>query len=195
MRTFIALELDDVIQNRLAKLQKSLRTQLALAHNPDLRGIKWTDPRQIHLTLNFLGEVEDQEIMDICRAIDAVTAECEPFDMEFGAMGTFPEGKSARIIWVGLAVPCPPLMALQKTLETQLAQLGFPPENRGYKAHLTLARINNTQLGFAARDLVNNLPKLESQLQPAEAVTVFHSQLTRQGPIYTAMHHSPFAPR
>jgi 2'-5' RNA ligase len=191
MRTFIAVELDAILKNALGKLQKTLREQLAKQYNPDCNGMKWTRPEQIHLTLKFLGEVEDRDIMAVCRGVDAVTARCDPFDVEFGSVGTFPPGKPARVLWAGLTTRCDPLLTLQKKMEDQMAELGFVPENRGFQGHLTLARINNTRLGSICREVAEPSVLTVLGTQSVDTVTVFRSDLTRQGPIYTAMHHSP----
>lgn len=188
MRCFIAIELEKKLVNRLDKLQQRLIKE---PHMND-RAVRWVRPSDIHLTLNFLGDVEDRAITELCRTVDTAVENIQPFEFEMAEYGCFPATGAARVLWAGVEDPTGRLVELQKTIENAIAPLEFRPENRKFRPHLTLARVKQSELG---RNIAEQLQKSTNlPFQPARQavsqVTVFQSSLTRNGPIYTAIHHS-----
>jgi 2'-5' RNA ligase len=130
MRAFIAIELPETIRKALAREQARFR-----AVCPDAR---WTRPEGIHLTLKFLGEISAQQEAEVKSALSRVER-FEKFTVGTQGFGFFPDAKRPRVFWAGLDAP-PALARLAAEVESALAALGFPPENRPFKPHLTLAR-------------------------------------------------------
>ncbi len=187
IRTFVAVELADSIHRQLGRLQQNLRNDLAL---PD-RGLNWVRPDHIHLTLKFLGDVEDRRILDVCQAVSDAAADCPPFELDSAVVGSFPPNASARVIWAGIDSGVDPLARLQKSVEEALAAVGFPRESRKFSPHLTLARIKNIALGNQIRREIEAFPSPKLGTEWVEELTVFQSVLSRQGPDYTALHRAP----
>lgn len=102
-------------------------------------GVKgyWQKPNNLHLTLRFLGEVEEDKIPDIKEALDKARYQFTPFDITFKGLGAFPNFESPRILWMG--VQSPVLFTFQNVIECILRNLGIPPEYRKYQPHVTLA--------------------------------------------------------
>ncbi len=130
MRAFIAIELPESIHEALARAQARFR-----AVCPDAR---WTRPEGIHLTLKFLGQISDEQVTQVKRALGQMTR-FEKFTIQAKGFGFFPDAKRPRVFWAGLDAP-PELARLASEVERVMAPLGFPPENRTFKPHLTLAR-------------------------------------------------------
>ena len=130
MRAFIAIELPASIREALAREQARFRAASADA--------RWTRPEGIHLTLKFLGDISAQQeaqVKDALGRLDRV----ETFTVRVEGFGVFPNAKSPRVFWAGLEAP-PALDRLAAQVESAMARLGFPPEGRPFKPHLTLAR-------------------------------------------------------
>ncbi|KPK75668.1 MAG: hypothetical protein AMJ79_10345 [Phycisphaerae bacterium SM23_30] len=185
IRCFIAIELDDAIRRRLAQLQDHLRNKL---HHPS--GITWVRHERMHLTLKFLGEVDDAAINDICSAVSEAAALSEPFDFELGNCGYFGSANSARVLWIGITDGQNHLEKLHRAVDKQLSQIGFPPERRRFSAHLTLARIRNVKAGRLVRPVVDQLEPMTFGIQNVTQITVFQSDLSSGGPLYTPLHHA-----
>lgn len=130
MRAFIAIELPESLHEALAREQSRFR-----AVCPDAR---WTRTEGIHLTLKFLGEISDVQVDKVKKALQQLQP-FEKFVVRAKGFGFFPNAKRPRVFWAGLEAP-PELARLAAQVESVMAPLGFPPENRAFSPHLTLAR-------------------------------------------------------
>ncbi|MBN1846768.1 MAG: RNA 2',3'-cyclic phosphodiesterase [Sedimentisphaerales bacterium] len=187
IRCFIAIELDEAIQREFSRLQEKWGRSLRDCQSE----IKWVRPANIHLTLRFLGDVDDRHLVDVCQAATEAAAAVGPFSIAFGGAGTFPPHGAARVAWIGLTEGLDELGSLYKNLEEQLGLLDYPPEHRGFSPHLTLARIRQAAAGQRVRQVVGAADISDLGGQTVTQVTVFQSDLTPAGPIYSALHHAP----
>lgn len=130
MRAFVAIELPQEIRRALAAEQERLREAAT--------GARWTHPQGIHLTLKFLGEVPQDQVAGVEKALRGIGA-FEPFRLQVKGFGFFPEAARPRVLWAGVDAP-PQLAQLAVRVEAALAPLGFVPEKRDFSPHLTLAR-------------------------------------------------------
>lgn len=133
MRTFISVELTDEVKKKLAELINELK--------PDSPGVNWVEPRNLHFTLKFLGWVEDKNLDNLIKLTTQAVAGQGSFKAKFKNLGTFPEGKHPRVVWVGTAEGGDQLCTLAKGLETVLFQAGFRSEVREFKPHITVGRV------------------------------------------------------
>lgn len=175
MRAFIAIELEKKIKESLSKIQDELK-------KPD-EDIKWVNPNNIHLTLKFLGEVEEQTAPKIIRQLNEATGAAKPFTIEIKNIGGFPNLKSPRVIWAGVEKGKEELIQLAATIEDALVSLKFPKENRAFSTHFTLGRvkhIKDTQ-GFQRKVEQIQCPPLTQEIK---SLILFKSTLTPKGPIY-----------
>ncbi|OHB72913.1 MAG: 2'-5' RNA ligase [Planctomycetes bacterium RBG_16_55_9] len=182
MRVFIAIDIDEQIRKDLGDLQNELRVKADVRKGD----VKWVDPEAMHLTLKFLGEIRDEQAVEICTITRDVASRYRRFDVDVETVGCF-GGKSARVVWVGAGLNCQELLQLQEDLETQLESAGWPREARKFSAHLTLCRIRNAKAGFKLAEMVRQYENLRLGATPADSVSVYQSELTPQGPIYTAL--------
>lgn len=179
MRLFIAL---DPSAGQREKLQA---LQLRLARSLD--GVKWVRPEGLHLTLKFLGEREPGVVPSIIAVMQKAAASASPFELQFGGASVFPSPGRARIIWSGILRGADETINLAASLEKELAKKGFPPENRPFRAHITLGRARRP---LPVKELLRLLD-LENSFAtgpaPAAAMRLYESRLTRQGAHYTVL--------
>lgn len=183
LRTFIAVELSPLVCQRAARLIE----QLGASGAP----MRWVDARRLHLTLKFLGDVDELEIAHVCRAASDSAAAHEAFTLDVAGAGAFPRPEQPRIVWLGVRHGAPRLAALHETLEERLASLGYPREARRFSPHVTLGRAKGQ--GRQSQELAALLAEhrdYEAGPSEIEELVVFSSELTRQGPQYTALAHA-----
>lgn len=180
MRCFIAIDIPDEIRAALADLQKEL------AGRVDIRkgDVKWVEPQGMHLTLKFLGEVPDNQVVEVCNITGEVAGRHRAFDFAVREGGSF-GGRSARVLWMGAGLGCPELLELQQDLEDALADADWPKEGRQFSGHLTLCRIRNSKAGEKLGRAIEQYKDYDLGTARADAIIVYESQLTPQGPIYT----------
>ncbi|MFQ5886848.1 MAG: RNA 2',3'-cyclic phosphodiesterase [Anaerolineae bacterium] len=145
VRTFVAIELSASIKSELTRVQEMLKEKIATPH------LRWADPANVHLTLKFLGNVPLDRIQEITAALKEACAGLSPFIMDVSGLGCFPSTNNPRVIWVGVQEETGRLKRLQEGVEESLATLGFKPERRPFRPHLTLGRVRKQAHGGARR--------------------------------------------
>lgn len=178
IRAFIAIHLPSDVQAALG------RVAAALGEGVPRGAVRWVRPELIHLTLHFLGDTDGARLPAIGRAMDDVVAGRAPFTLALDRLGCFPNPRRPRVIWAGLGGDTAPLLALKAALDEQLAVLGRPPEDKTFRAHLTLGRVKDER---AAQSLSLTAP-LPPLAVPVGAIYLMESQLRPDGPIYTVRH-------
>jgi len=130
MRLFVAIELDEPFRNQMIELQESLRTSL-----PE---VSFTKPQNLHLTLKFIGEIEEKKVPALCDALSAVARD-GIFPLRYVGLDFLPERGRIRIIAAAVD-GTEKLLALQRQIEAACATQNIPPEHRRFHSHITLAR-------------------------------------------------------
>jgi 2'-5' RNA ligase len=179
IRTFIGVDLGKAIRDRAIALQGTLaRTGTE---------VKWVEPENLHVTLLFLGEVDDRDLPDVCRIVSEGTQLHAPFLMSVETVGCFPNPRRPRTLWVGVGEGTQALCALHDALETPLLDLGYRREERRYTPHITLGRVKSDR---PTEKLTAALAK-EAGWKGGEItvreIEVMSSELTSKGPIYTVL--------
>ena len=179
MRLFTAIEIGEHVQAALGDLIAELR-QRASRLAPRAK-LTWAVPDRAHLTLRFIGEVDDDQASRIVAALRQPLA-IDPFTVTWGSLGSFPSRGSPRVLWIGVAGGDEWLTKAESEVSRRLAALGIPEEDRAYKPHLTLARVRDAA-GMRVVPLYNGLvPRLgETRV---DAITLFQSKLSPKGPTY-----------
>lgn len=185
-RTFIAVETPSEIRHRAAALVERLKASGAK--------VRWADTNTMHWTLNFLGDVPDTEIAGVCRTATEAVASFSPFDLEIAGCGAFPTSGRPRTLWLGVGEGAAALVELQAALEKKLATIGFRPEARQFKPHLTLGRLRDSSTGLdELAELVRRHADFSAGEMYVDEVVVFSSQLERTGAVHTPLGHAPLA--
>ncbi len=107
----------------------------------DVPGARWVDPDQLHLTVRFIGEVEEPVFEEIRDGLGSVHV--APFELEFRGVGHFPPRGQPRVLWAGTG-QSEELVLLRQRVDSVLVRVGLPPEARKFAPHITLARLRGT---------------------------------------------------
>ena len=186
IRSFVAVELDADIRSILARAIARLRAE----ESGGL--VRWVDPEAIHLTLKFLGDVEEARLDVLCRALDRVAAAHTPLQLPLGDLGCFPNPRRARVFWVGVGDPNKRLEALVQNVEDALARVGYEREPRPFAAHLTLGRVRRdappTRVAPLASESLLDLTR--GQTIDVEGISLMRSDLQPSGALYSQLHHA-----
>jgi len=179
IRTFIAVELPQEIQDRLGQLQSDFKVSM-----PDVR---WTKYGNIHLTLKFLGDVPLSKIDKIGEALREVAAKFPAFTMSLADIGAFPNSRKPRIVWVGVQKGVDELKEIAKAIDSSMKRLGFPPEKRRFSPHLTVGRIRHLKNPTAMTEALDKSAVGELGKFTVERISLIKSQLDPAGSIYTTI--------
>lgn len=179
MRTFIAIDLDPNLKDRIALLVQKLERAN--------RNVKWITRDSMHLTLKFLGEITEDQASEVRERLKSTTGRHHAFELSLKGTGTFPPGsRNPRVLWTGVE-PSPELAALHQEIEENLAGAGFPREERAFHPHLTLGRV---RAGHQTQTLLCELDswkEFKFGSMTAAKLTFFQSTLTPDGARYSIL--------
>jgi len=183
MRLFIAIALPESWKQILAEPESKIGWLGG--------GVKWVEPRGMHLTLRFLGEVSETDLPALEAAIRSAVEGCPQFQMRIHGTGVFPNPRKPRVYWAGLEAP-QGLMDMQARIEKQMQSLGFEKEENPFRPHLTLARIKDPMRKERMTDAILNF-RLESDPISLTEVLLMQSHLSREGAHYEAIRRFPLS--
>jgi 2'-5' RNA ligase len=186
-RGFVALPLPREVRERAGAVVERLRAGA---------DVRWTTTENFHLTLKYLGPVPRGSLPELNAALDEAAGASSPFSLSLGGLGAFPRLDRPQVIWIGVTGGDEPLGALAARVEAACVGVGFSPEERSFRGHLTLGRRRDARGGLPARQTRNGLP-LPERLRATGSVDLgrfavdrFHlmqSDLTGISPIYTVV--------
>ncbi len=136
VRLFVACEVPEEVKDAIGETIETLRRKSGPA-------VRWIKPEGVHVTLKFLGEVPVKKLPAVKLAIQEAVVGHSPFELEFSSIGTFGGREGLRIMWVGIAGDVLRLEALVRAVNAALAVVGFEPERRPFRPHLTLGRVRD----------------------------------------------------
>jgi 2'-5' RNA ligase len=184
MRAFFAVDLPDDLGDPIADAQETFE---------GAEGLRFVDPEQAHVTLKFLGEVDESDTGDDAtpslddviaagnRAVE--TAGVDPFECAIEGFGVFPSLEYISVVWAGVDDGSAELTALHEALEAETTALGVDPEEHAFTPHVTLARMNDARgkelVQRTVRERDPDIGRFE-----ADAVRLAKSTLTSDGPVY-----------
>ena len=172
MRLFVALDLNSRVIANLTELVHSL---LPIAP------VRWVHPRNMHVTLKYIGEWDVDRIDDVISALRRVRVNAK-VDVHLAGLGFFPSPRNPRVFWA-IAENTPPLRRLASSVDSSLAELGIAPEVRPYLPHITLGRLQGRDL-TEMYEAVEELPTRDFGNIEPESFTLYGSQPTKHGPRY-----------
>lgn len=189
MRLFLAVELVDEVREAAAAAASRLRQRLEAAGRVDAR---WTPAENLHITLWFLGELDDHRAAGLAAALRQPFAS-DVFDVHVGGFGVFPPRGRPRVLWLGVDEGAEELRALHRELGGRLAPLGFEGDHRPFHPHLTIARVRDGGGRRALAPIAAALLDVPSEAgtSPITAVTLFQSRLSAKGAQYDALLRVP----
>lgn len=179
IRTFIAVEIPEKIVSSIANLQDRIKEHKFK--------IRWVRPERMHLTLKFLGDIVANDIEKVGGILVETVKGCPPLSLKAKGMGVFPGIKRPRVIWVGISGQLENLLRLQKSLDENLEDIGFPREKRPFKGHLTLGRIKTRIDSKKLGDALRRFGIFESETFTADKIVLYRSELKPSGAVYTKL--------
>lgn len=183
IRSFIAITLPPEIKQELGNLQGKLK-------KPSEPGVKWANTEGIHLTIQFLGNIDARRVEEITTAISQASSDIPPFELSIGGLGVFPNPRQIRVVWAGIGGQMSILKQLHQNIEENLKPLGFNAEKRSFKPHLTLARVRQetpAQVHQRLGKLVAETEFTASRPFAVTAISLIQSKLTPKGAIYSEL--------
>ena len=187
-RTFVAVAASPDQCRQAEQLTRQLRHH---ASNVKWDDVKWVSTANYHWTLQFLGEVDDVRLADVCAAVSQASQQFEPFPLVGLGAGAFPSASRPRVLWIGAGQGGLEMVDLQSAVEAELAELGFGNENRSFVPHLTLGRAGRRSRPADLTAALKSFSDFEAGTMAVEEVVVFGSQLRREGPSYHVIGRAP----
>lgn len=183
MRAFLAIDIPEDIRRRIVDLLQALQ--------PTTNIVRWTRPEGLHITLKFLGELAPEQIEAVKTQLASIRLPA-PLPLQVRGAGYFPNERSPRVIWLGIAAG-PELAELAGRVEENLAAVGIPREDRPLSSHLTLGRLRTPDRIPAVKELLRRREPLEFGSFTAEEFYLFESQLSPGGSTYRKIARFPLA--
>ena len=178
IRAFIAVRIPDEVMARLVSVQKQLRREL--------EDVSWTRPEAMHVTLQFLGNVESARLAELEAALREAATSTAPFGVELAGLGSF----SHRVLWAGIVGGAEQLTTLANTLRSAAKGLAGHEEERAFSAHVTLGRCRRPMPGIARTLQLAGTPQFGGWR--VEHFELIRSELLPQGARYTTLRVFPF---
>ena len=141
----------------------------------------------MHITLQFLGEVPDELIAGVCKAVEQGAAQVRPFDLEIGVAGAFPNANRPRTLWIGAKAGSQQMAELHDNVALELSELGFQDEERRFQTHLTIGRTRSGKNAAELGRLLKQHADFTAGRMRVEKATVFSSKLGHGGPLYQVL--------
>jgi 2'-5' RNA ligase len=178
IRSFIAFDMEnDTVLNRIAAAQK-----LLVQTGADLKPV---DPRNIHVTIRFLGNITPATAEKIHEEMNKT--QFTPFTAHISGIGAFPNPHSPRVVWAGITEGADQLRSVFSQLEPRLQGLGFTPDPKGFSPHLTIARVRSARNKQQLAEFLSKNAKYEFGTINARCLRLKKSVLTPRGPIYSTL--------
>jgi 2'-5' RNA ligase len=187
VRAFVAVRLDDATRAAIASASANLR-----AHAGDLP-VSWVAPDNFHITLKFLGGVDEGRVGPLAEALREAALGHRAFSLEVAGLGAFPSAARPRVLWAGVASGREPLTALADSVERAMASQGFPREDRAFSAHVTLGRVREPRRAPALAAALTAGAFRPLGRVSVEAVALMRSDLSPRGARYRELARLPLA--
>jgi len=169
-RLFVAIDLSESTRRSLAAL------------DPHIRGVRWTNPAQMHLTLSFFAEVPDETDLKLREKLSAI--EFGAFFLSIVGVGACSTKGAQKIIWIGVGKAHPHLFQIHKRVQEVALAVGLEPELRPWHPHITIARCQNVS-AQSLRTFLHENAEFDAGMIHVEAFHLYSSKLTPAGPIHT----------
>ena len=180
IRAFLAIDPPENILQAMSRLQEKLKREIS-------GRISWTKPQGQHLTLKFFGDISTEDVKNICSAVQNRATSEQSLNLKIEELGVFPGARRPLVIWCGVTDDVEKLSGLQKQLDSDFAGIGFPRENRPFRAHLTIGRIKDPSGLTGISEALTKYNAFAAGEFSCKELILFQSRLTPQGAIYTKL--------
>jgi 2'-5' RNA ligase len=190
VRLFVAVDLEPALIVAAQALARRIEARAASVA-PAAR-ITWIPPHLMHLTVRFIGNTNEVTTTAISTVLHEPWS-ISPFELHLRDVGVFPLRGAPRVLWAGIERGAEPLAALEQEVSARLRRLGIPPDDRPFSPHLTLARVRDAA-GLRPRDWVTPFAGETLGTSRVDAITLYESRISSQGPTYVPLQVTPLEP-
>ena len=179
-RVFTAFDLSAEVIRSIVDFQEKLPKQFHTV-------LRWTKVEQLHITLKFVGELNEKDLQPVQEKIQKSFSETKKFSLEYSGSGFFPNEKNPRILWIAMQ-PSSELQAVVKKNEEIFQTYGYAPEKRPFQAHITIGRFKEYATRYELDQFLTEWHKQKPAFQARQMIdhlTFYRSMLTPQGPLYS----------
>ncbi|SHK36619.1 RNA 2',3'-cyclic phosphodiesterase [Thermocrinis minervae] len=177
VRLFVGTFVTNKLQEHIEKLQEEAE---------DIIKGKWVEPQNLHITLQFIGEVDEKKVMSIIKAVQDVSRRFPPIEVRYRSLGVFPDLDRARVLWIGVDQGHDKLKALAKAVERANLSAGIRRDGKPFYPHVTVCRIKEfNRKGL--KDLLRRYERTSFCEDTINSIAVIKSSLTSVGPIYSVL--------
>jgi 2'-5' RNA ligase len=187
VRLFVAADAGPGITGAAQAVVAELRARVE-QQAPSAR-VTWIPAPLMHLTIRFIGDVPDDRIDAVTRVLAEPLA-VAPFTLEVTGIGAFSSHGAPRVLWARLAQGAAELRRVERLVTGRLQSVGIPPDEREFTPHLTLGRVRDGR-GLRTLALVAGYETRALGTATVDAITLFQSRLSPNGPTYVALHRTP----
>ncbi len=150
-----------------------------------LRG-KWVEPQNLHVTYQFLGEISNSQALDVIKNLQVISEKIKPFNVQYKALGVFPDRRRPRILWVGVSRGANQLKRVSSEIVKLNKRAGINPEGKPFYPHVTVCRIKFTELK-PFRNLLDRYKNFTFAEEKVDRIALISSSLSSIGPAYTVV--------
>lgn len=188
MRVFIAVDVGDAVRREVTRVVTTMTSKLEAVKTPPK--VVWVKPAALHVTIKFLGEVEPPEVERL-QALLAAPIPIAPFELEWRGIGTFPNNKHPRALWVGVVNGAAALAQVEQEVSRRLGGGSVADlDERPFLAHLTVGRVKMAGAGVEWPKILQSV-EVKRVTSIVDRVTLYRSELSRGGPNYTGLVSAP----
>ena len=187
MRVFVAVDIGDAVRREAARVVSALQMKLEAAKTPPK--VVWVKPTALHVTIRFLGEVEPDEVERI-KPLLANPIAMAPFAVQWRGIGTFPNNRHPRALWLGVINGAAQLAAIETEISKRLTGAAVEIDDRALLPHLTLGRVKMAGAGIDWPRVLQSA-EVKNATSFIDRVTLYHSRLSQHGPHYTELVSAP----
>ncbi len=173
MRSFVAVKIPEEIRYRIPELTKTIK----------IDGVKWVKPENIHLTLKFLGEVNENRLQEVKEALENTVRKFSEFKINLKDIGAFPSMNRPSVIWIGVDKGKQEVISIINELEISFSKIGFEKETRKPHPHITIGRVKKARSGKL--EVRSETWDMGCEMWDVKEIYLIQSELRPEGPIYT----------
>ena len=176
---FVAIGLPPFVIKKITEVQNQFKSL-------DL-DIAWVKPENVHLTLRFLGNITTWQISEITLRLAEIAGKSSKFEISLTHLGVFPNLNHPKVLWVGLENSENYLEILQKKVAEQIQTIGFEPETKNFRPHLTFARMKSPRGKESLKQKLQSFPKIFAKAIGVYSIKLYKSHFTPRGYTYTVL--------
>ena len=180
LRTFAAFEVGAEQREEIGRFAGQMRVR------PGGSDLRWVRPENVHMTVRFFGELDRKQLAKARKAISGLDGNWDRLELRLGKLGAFPSMRRPQVLWLGIEDPEGRLVELAVEVDRAIRLVGFGPADKKFIGHLTLARVGRKRRAPDMEQLTAGLTVPDCALT-ISAITLFWSDLQREGPRYTPL--------